>query len=173
MTMPPSAEEGLDPLLRKYATQAVSALAVVIGATGIMMFFRIAKGEVEAMHEWLGLAFVTAIILHVARHRRGFMAMLGQPRMRVLFGLTMVIAAAFVVLTPAKQGNPFRQMSQLATSAPLSALSPVLGVSPEELIRRLTDAGITVSGPDQSIDAAAKASGRNPVDALVAALGRK
>ena len=47
-----------DETLRKYATQTTMALSLVVGVTGVMMFYHFYKGEVEALHEWLGLAFV-------------------------------------------------------------------------------------------------------------------
>ncbi|MBC7908112.1 MAG: DUF4405 domain-containing protein [Rhodospirillaceae bacterium] len=166
MTTQNPADQGFDAMLRKYATQATSALAVVIGVTGVMMFFRIAKGEVEAMHEWLGLTFVAVAALHVVRHRRGFMAMLRQPRMRALFVVTAVAALAFLVRGPVKQGNPLRQITQMTANAPLSALAPVMGVSTEELTTRLQGAGLTVTGTDQSIDSIAKAQGRDPIGVL-------
>jgi hypothetical protein len=170
MTTQPPADQGFDAMLRKYATQATTALAIVVGVTGVMMFYRIAKGEVEALHEWLGLAFVVIAALHVVRHRRGFMAMLRQPRMGAFFAVAALTAAAFIVLSPAKQGNPFSQITQMTTNAPLTALAPLMGVSADELATRLQQAGLTVTSTEQSVESLAKAQGRDPVGVMAGLL---
>jgi hypothetical protein len=161
---------GIDPALRKYATQATTALAIVVGVTGVMMFYRIAKAQVEGMHEWLGLAFVAVAALHVFRHRQGFVAMLRQPRMGAFFAAAALAAAAFVVLSPPKQGNPFRQITQMTTNAPLTALAPLMGIPADELVKRLQEAGLTVTSTDQSIESLAKAQGRDPIGVMVGLL---
>lgn len=157
----------VDTMLRRYATQATAALSAVVGVSGVMMFFHIAKGEVEALHEWLGLAFVAVAALHVVRHRHGFGVMLGQTRMRVLFAAAAMAAAAFVVLTPAKSGNPFRQTTQIVLNAPLTSVAPLVGVSAQDLAARLHAADTS-----QSIDAIARAQGADPVTLLQAALAK-
>lgn len=167
MTTAAATPKTADSWLRRYATQATVALSLVVGVTGIMMFFHIAKGEVEALHEWLGIAFVVVAALHALRHRHAFMAMLGQTRMRLLFGAAAMTAAAFVVLAPAKGSNPFRQATQVVMQAPLRDVAPLLGVSPQELATRLHAAD---SG--QSIETIARAQGADPVGVLAAALAK-
>lgn len=156
-----------DTGLRKYATQATVALSLVVGITGVMMFFNIAKGEVEGMHEWLGMAFAIAAILHVLRHRGAFAAMLDQPRMRVLFAAAAVAAALFLALTPPKQGNPMRDAGRLLTSAPLEEVAPLLDISAAELAARLNTSDTT-----QSMEAIAASQGGNPMHLLGKAMGR-
>lgn len=165
MTTPAPTVRPAESLLRRYSTQATAALAVVVGVTGVMMFFHLAKAEVEAMHEWLGMAFVAAAMLHVVRHRVGFANMLGQTRMRLLFGAAALAAAAFIVLAPPKQGNPFRQATQLVLQAPIAQVAPVVGVPAAELAARLgtADQGL-------SIEAVAKSKGADPVQLLTVAL---
>lgn len=162
----------MDSWLRRYATQATAALSVVVGVSGVMMFFHVAKGEVEALHEWLGLAFVAVAALHAVRHRHGLVAMLGQPRMRGLFAAAAVATAAFVVLTPPKSGNPFRQASQVVMRAPLKDLAPLVGIPPQQLAARLRAAGMAVADTSQSIDAIARAQGADPVALMTAALAK-
>lgn len=151
----------MDAVLRRYATQATAALSVVVGVTGVMMFFHLAKAEVEGMHEWLGLAFVAVALAHVLRHRHSFVPMLRQPRMRVLLAAAAVAAAAFVVLAPPKAGNPFRQTTQVVLQAPLKDVAPLVGVSADDLAARLQAADT-----GQSIEAIARARGADPVALL-------
>lgn len=168
MTTPVTAPKSVDSWLRRYATQATAALSAVVGITGVMMFFHLYKGEVEALHEWLGMAFVAVAVGHVVRHRYGFAAMLTQTRMRVLLGVAAVAAATFIVAAPPKGANPFRQSAQVVMQAPLKDLAPLVGVPADELSARL---GATDSG--QSIDAVARAQGIDPVKLMEAALTKR
>lgn len=156
---------GVESFLRRYSTQATAALGVVVGVTGIMMFFHVAKGEVEGVHEWLGLAFAAAAILHVLRHRHGFSSMLRQPRMQVLAGAAALVTVAFLVLTPAKQGNPARLAIQMVMRAPISEVAPLVGVSSAELASRL---GAT--DPSHSLETLARAQGTDPMKLLETAM---
>lgn len=167
MTTPAPAAKSMDTWLRRYATQATAALSVVVGLTGVMMFFHLYKGEVEALHEWLGMAFVAVAAAHVVRHRHGFAAMLTQTRMRVLLGVAAVAAAAFIVAAPPKGANPFRQSAQVVMQAPLKDLAPLVGVPADALAARLGAADTS-----QSIDAIARAQGTDPVRLMGAALAK-
>jgi|AGTN01.2.fsa_nt_gi hypothetical protein len=156
-----------DTVLRKYATQATVALSLVVGITGVMLFYRIGKPQVGGMHEWLGMGFVVVAVLHVLRHRGGFVAMLAQPRMRVLLAAAALAAAAFVILTPPRQPNPMREINRLVTSAPLHQVAPLLEISAEQLAQRLNTADTS-----QSISAIAKAQGAEPMQVLMRAMGK-
>lgn len=166
-TPAPAERPSLDGILRRYATQATTALSVVVGVTGVMMFFHLAKADVEAMHEWLGMGFAIVAVAHAIRHRASIANMLGQTRMRVALGAAALAAAAFIVLAPPKQGNPFRQVTDRVMQAPIEQAAPVLGLSPAELAARL---GTTDTR--QSMAAIAAAQGVEPPAVLVRALAK-
>ena len=66
--------------IRAYATPLATGAGLVVGVTGLMMFFHLAEGAVKELHEWLGVVAVAAVLLHVVRnwpallayHRRGW-----------------------------------------------------------------------------------------------------
>jgi hypothetical protein len=171
LTLPaPKDSRTADELLRKYATQLTGALAVVVCLTGVMMFFKWYKGEVEAMHEWLGMGFVVAVVLHLARHRRPLGMLLTQTRTRLILLLTALVAAAFLVLAPAKGSNPVKQTVGAVLRAPLDDVAPLLGLSTGEAIARLQDIGVTPASPRQSLDSLARANKTSPMKLLSAVL---
>lgn len=90
------------------------------------------------MHEWLGMAFVAAALLHSSRHR-----------------------------------NPFKMATKAVLTALIPSVKPVLGLSADEMVSRLT----TVSGAPvdvaQSMEAIAKANKKNPVELLGVVLAKK
>jgi hypothetical protein len=119
------------------------------------------------------MAFVAVAVLHAVRHRHSIVAMVSQPRMRVLAAAAIAVAAAFVVLTPNKGANPFRQATQAVMKAPLRDVAPVIGISADELTARLNAAGYAIGDAGQSIEAAARAKGADPMAVLAAALGQQ
>ena len=163
-----------DAALKKYATQVTAATAVVTCVTGVMMFFHLYKGEVQAMHEWLGMGFVVAVVLHLARHRRPLAMMLVQNRMRVLLLVTALISAAF--LYPASsgqsQGNPMRSTVDAVLRAPIEDVAPVFGLSSKEMITRLSEAGATNVSEANSIESAAVAAKTPPMRLLAAVVSQ-
>jgi len=169
-TNPTTASPTADDWLRKYATQLTAALAVVVCVTGVMMFFKWYKGEVEAMHEWLGIGFVGALILHIARHRQPAGRMLTQTRTRLLLVCTGVIAAAFLLLAPAKTGNPLKQTVGAVLRAPLRDVAPLFDLSAAQAVARLSEAGFSNADPARSIQAMAIANHAPPLKLLNAVI---
>lgn len=172
MSTEASVTKTLDNWLRRYATQATAALSLVVGVSGVMMFFHLGKETVEALHEWLGMGFVAVAIAHAVRHRASLVNMLSQPRMRVLFAAAAVVTAAFVLAPSGKGPNPFRQATQAMVQAPLKDVAPVLGVSADDLTARLRAAGFAVSDTSVSIDAIARQHGAEAPRVLAAVLSK-
>lgn len=134
--------------LRRYSTPGTAILSVVVGVTGVILFFRLAKGAAETIHEWLGMAFIAMAILHVVRHRGAFAQMLKQRHMQILAGTAALGVAAFVALAPPKPGNPMIRLARAAERAPISQLAPVIGNSAEEVLAKLGQAGIKAHAHD-------------------------
>ena len=161
-----------DELLKRYATQLTTALGFVVCITGIMMFFRWYKGEVEAMHEWLGLGFVVAVVLHITRHRIPPSVMLVQNRTRILLVCTALLATAFLVVSPQKAVNPAKQTIGAVLRAPLGDIAPVFGLSAKEAVTRLSEAGVRNAASTQSIEAMARANNTAPLKLLNAVINQ-
>jgi hypothetical protein len=155
-----------DVLLKKYATQLTTALGIVVCVTGIMMFFRWYKGEVEAMHEWLGIGFVVAAVLHITRHRKALTLMLNQTRTRLLLVFTALLAAAFLIYSPPKAASPVKQTVGAVLRAPLGDVAPVFGLSADQAVSRLAEAGFKNASATKSIEAMAQNNKTAPMNLL-------
>lgn len=162
-----------DAALKTYSTQLTAALALVVCVTGVMMFFHLYKGEVEAMHEWLGLAFVAAVAAHLVRHRQPFGMMIKQRRTQALMLLAALAAAAFLVFTPPKGANPARQLVGVVLRAPLEDVAPLFKLSNEEALARLSGAGVSGASPAQSLETIARNSQQSPMRLLVTLSGQE
>ena len=136
---PSDTANSADSMLKKYSTPLTAATAVVVCVTGVMMFFHLYKGEVQAMHEWLGMGFVVASVLHLLRHRRPLTLMMKQSRTHILLVLTLVISLAFLYPSSSQQPNPMRSTITAVMRAPLKDLAPVVGVTTAELTARFAE----------------------------------
>lgn len=160
-----------DSLLKKYSTPLTAATAIVVCVTGVMMFFHIYKGEVQAMHEWLGMGFVVAAVLHLLRHRRPLGLMMKQSRTHILLVLTLLISLAFLYPSSGEQrANPMRSTITAVMRAPIKDLAPVVGVTTAELTERLADAGVAQVAATDTIESLAKTSQGDPMKLLSAAM---
>lgn len=148
--------------LRRYATPLSLVTGLAIALTGIMMFFGV-RGEMSELHEWLGWAFVVALLMHIVRNWRALLGMMKPARSKVLIGaLTVAMAALIITHLPdgqggAHRGGPWMALNRVA-DAPISASAPALGLSSDEVIARLKAKGITVTNPQQSLSEIAKQS---------------
>ncbi|MFT3848398.1 MAG: DUF4405 domain-containing protein [Propionivibrio sp.] len=166
-----TADHPVDSLLKKYSTPLIAATAIVVCATGAMMFFHLYKGQVQAMHEWLGMGFVVAAVLHLLRHRHPLGRLMLQRQTHLLLALMLLISLAFLYPSSGeRKGNPMRATINAVLHAPVKDLAPVVGVTSVELAARLADAGVAPVAATDSIASLARASRTEPMKLLNAAL---
>jgi len=156
-------------LLATCSTPLVAGTALVVCLTGAMMFFHVLKGEVEAMHEWLGMAFVLAVMLHAYRHRAPFASLFVQRRTYLILFATLLVSGGFLILSPSKGPNPTRQIVSAVLDAPIVQVAPVLGLSTDEALRRLSSAGAKTVSAAQSLKTIARENDL-PIIKLLAAM---
>lgn len=146
--------------LRRYATAMTVVLFAIAAVTGVLMFFHVGGHALTGMHEWLGMLFVAAALLHVARNRAAFAKVAKAPRTWVLLGLAVTAAAGFLAAPQSEAGgSPVMALVQATGKAPISAVAPVFNMPVEEMIARLEKAGVRVTGPEQSLTQVATAQG--------------
>jgi len=148
-------------ILRRYATALTAALFAIAAVSGVLMFFHLDGHLLTGLHEWLGMLFVGAALLHVMRNWTAFAKVAAAKRTRVLFGLFALVAVGFVAAANSQTtgGNPLAVLAKVTATAPISAVAPVLDMPVEELVARLEMAGIKVAGPEQSLTKIAATQG--------------
>lgn len=156
------------------ATPIVAAVFVVSATTGMLLFFHVGERLIKELHEWIGLAFVVAAALHIARNGRALLGHGRKPGLWIAMALVLATAAAFIVPAlqePAGGGNEgTRKLIGIVQRAPLGELAPLLATTPAALTTRLEAAGLTVAGSSVSLADIAAASGRPPREVLELAL---
>ncbi|SCA56322.1 conserved membrane hypothetical protein [Candidatus Terasakiella magnetica] len=147
--------------LQRYATVATIATSLVVGTSGVMLFFHLGESAVKGLHEWVGMGFVLAALLHGVRHLKAMGKLLTKTRTKLALGLMMLVSLGFImgaVFNP-NGGNPFKQYVKISQSAPISALAPVVGMSSETLMAKFKAAGVENIQLKQSLRDVAQSSG--------------
>lgn len=146
--------------LRKYATPLSLVTGLAVSVTGLMMLFGI-RGEIGEVHEWLGIAFVAAIVMHIVRNWKGLGFMFKPHATKALVAVASVAAIALIVTAyPANgarggdhgnhHGGPWLVLNKMA-QAPLATSAPALGLTADAAVTRLRAAGVEVDGPTDSL----------------------
>ncbi len=155
--------------LLRAVTPIVAAVFVASATTGVLLFFHLGERLIKELHEWMGVVFVAAAALHIARNARPLAAYARRPALWIAAALVLASAAAFVVpalaVTP-KEGGGARALSRVLLRAPLEEVAPLLDTTPAALAQRLTAAGLTVAATSASLADVAAASGRPPREVL-------
>ena len=168
----PNLTTSLDGLLRRHITATTAVLSLVVGVSGVILFFHLARGSVRTIHEWLGLVFVAVTLLHILRHRSSFASLLRQPRTHVQFaGAALILAMLALALPTHSGGSATHRMAQIAQAAPLSHLAPVIGITEQDLLDRLQAGGIPAVDPTQSLTTIAAIHHVEPNRLMTLALG--
>lgn len=142
-----SASEAKQGFITKYATAATIGLSVVVGATGLMLLFHLGESSVKGIHEWLGVAFVVASVLHVVRNGQAFCRLMARARTLIVCAVVLGGAGAMVAAETAAHadgtgGNPVVAMAELLSKAPLEQVAGLNREPVSAMIARLGSAGI-------------------------------
>ncbi len=152
------------------ATPIVVAVFLVSATTGVLLFFHVGERLIKELHEWIGVAFVVAAGLHIARNGRALLGHGRKPGLWIAVALVLATAAAFIVPAlrePAGGGNDgVRKLIGAVQRTPLAQLAPLLDTTPAALVTRLETAGLTVAGTSASLADIAAASNRPPREVL-------
>lgn len=143
-------------------TPLTAAVFLVIGVSGLMIFFGIQEGLVKELHEWLGVGFVVVAVLHLAKNWRPFTLMLRRPAMLGSSAAVAAITAVFItgaVMGGAGGGNPMRGVIHAVEAAPLDAAAGVFQLETGEMLTRLRKAGIEPGEDARSLGDIAERNG--------------
>lgn len=171
--------------LRSVATPLSLTTFLGCGITGLMLVFGIRNHALGEVHEWLGIVFIIALLLHLIRNGYGVKNMLSTPLAK---GVALVSAVAVIayVMTAApfqsghrpgqgyghgpgyaqgpRDGQGFHGGRGLAqgpiTDMPIARMAPALGLDAQTAVARLKKGGVPVDGPEDSLNHLIKVHGQ-------------
>lgn len=148
---------------RNVLSAFLSIMFAVVSITGVMMYFKIRVLSSEALHIWLGFAFVAISCLHLFKNWSGFLSYFKKRStvLSLLFGVVVILA--FVVpplVNPQEKGvNPKGKIIGTMMNAPLSKVAAFVDLDEEIMVKLLANQQILASSK-QSVSEIAKASGK-------------
>lgn len=82
---------------RKWITPLMAGSMLLSGMTGTLMFFDVANGFQEEIHEWLGMVLISGAILHVLLNFQGLKNQLKTKRGKWIFaGFAILLVLSFL-----------------------------------------------------------------------------
>ncbi len=149
-----------DGSARRIITPITGALSLVIGISGVMLFFHLGEGLVKELHEWLGMAFALVILLHLTLNWKAFKQHFTKTPAWI--GTSIVTAASVVLLSSSlftQHENPMHSVIHSVETAAISDLAPIFKISPAEMVQRLSQAGVAVETGRETLQELAGKSG--------------
>lgn len=132
-------------LNRNYVTPFISLVFLVVGITGVLMFFHLFDGYTEVVHEFLGLFFVICAIFHVMLNWK---ALKIHFKRGVFIPAALAVAAISILFIVQQHYNPKVDTIVLGRiiKAPIDDVFKALQVDSIEAVKRLEANGIIIEG---------------------------
>ncbi len=169
--------------LRSWVTPISIGSFLLLGVTGLLMFFKVRGGLIVVAHEWLSPVFVVGACLHVWLNWGAVRANLSRTRGIIVVGLFAALLA-FSVAPPQGAEDHAREhghgqevigrrAAELLLQARLSTVAELTGRKPQQLRESLGRFGVRVTSDEIALGDAAAQSHVSPVRVLDAVLGAK
>lgn len=136
----------MNSIPRNILSGLLAVLFVVASITGVMMYFKIRILSAEAVHIWIGFAFVILSALHLVKNWTGFVSYFKKRSTisAMVVGVCMVLAFVLPPLfsTKAEVINPKAKVFGTMMNAPLSKVTTFVGIEYSEALSSLKNAKI-------------------------------
>jgi hypothetical protein len=137
---------------RNWVTPITAGSFLLVGVTGVLIFFHADSGANKFVHEWLSLVLLGGALLHTTANFAGLKMHLSKPLGRTLVGVFVVaLALSFIPLGGGKGEPPFAAPVRALGESSLATLAQVAQVSPEQLRERLASAGVKATSDQQTL----------------------
>lgn len=141
--------------LQKNIATSLTALAfLVVGVSGVLMYFHLFKEYTEELHEIIGLFFVVIVLVHVFYNFKSMKAHFKTKAFWIGAILITTISLTFILNT--KEGNnPKQAIMTLLLNAPITNSVKIFDTNISHVENKLESEGIEIHMND-SIDSIAK-----------------
>jgi hypothetical protein len=166
----------MKPIINRYATPFITGLFLVSLISGVALYFGIGQAYFHQMHEILSLVLILPFVLHLWKNWRPMTGYFKHRPFYIAAVISFVAAMAYVVpqigaTQTGRSGPPQFALANKMMNAPVSAVAPVLGLSAEDMVTKLSAAGYTVASAEDSLATVATASGAETTALASAVLG--
>lgn len=143
--------------LRTWATPLTITTFMIMSVTGSLMFFHANTGMNKLVHEWVGLAMVAAVVVHLTLNWRPFTTYFKRPLAISLMSAGVIVLAGSFFFSAGEQSGP-RGMDAVIRSvarAPVETLAHLAGQDTETVLAELGATGVTATATDTPMSLAA------------------
>ena len=138
------------------ATSLTTALFLVIGISGIMIYFDLFKGNVKDLHEILGLAFVIAVIFHLFFNWKQMKNYFNKKAFLSTALITSIITTGFILSSLYKSPSPKGVVLKSMMNTPITNALNVLDIEYDKAVQTLKNKNITLTKEDTLVSIAKK-----------------
>ena len=132
---------------RNYVTPFISLIFLVVGITGMLMFFHLFDGYTEVAHEFLGLFFTICAIFHIILNWK---ALKIHFKKGIFIPAGIAVAAVSIFFIIQQYFNPKVDtiLLERIIKAPINDVFEALQVDKSEAVKRLEANGISTDGAE-------------------------
>ncbi len=142
-------------LIKEVATSLTALVFLVVGITGVLMFFHLFESYTKEMHEILGLLFVAAALLHVYFNWSAMQRYFPKKTFLLFATLITLVSAGFIA-TASKGENPKRAIIDAVLKAPLETSAKIFGTDRNQIEKLLEAQGMTFENTHSLLEIAEK-----------------
>lgn len=134
-------------LNRNYVTPFISLIFLVLGISGILMFFHLFDGYTEVVHEFFGLFFFICAIFHIILNWK---ALKIHFKKGVFIPAALALAVISILFIVEQQSNPKVDtiLLERISKAPIDDAFKALQVDSLKAVTRLKASGISIEGAE-------------------------
>jgi len=147
--------------MRDYATSFTTLMFLVIGTSGVMMYFHFYDKYVKELHEVLGLVFVTVALFHVFANWKAMKNYFSKKVFLFAVAITFVVSSAFIISSLEKGDNPKKMLIGKVLNTPTTISFKLLNGDYEKAVEKLKAENIVFS-EGKSISIIAKENNISP-----------
>lgn len=143
------------------ATSFTTLLFLVIGISGVMMFFHFNDNLVKNLHEILGLVFVLAVLFHIVFNWASMKNYFSKKIFMSIAVVIVLISGVFMSQSSNQTSDPKMLIIKSTINAPIKNSLAILNIKYQDAIQKLKDQNFKeIEG--KSIGAIAKANNTSP-----------
>ncbi|MCV6589537.1 MAG: DUF4405 domain-containing protein [Marinobacterium sp.] len=151
---------------RPWSTPLTIASALVVAISGVIMFFHLGDSLVKGAHEWIGMLFVIAMVLHILQHWPAFRRYFAQRKGVIVISAVLLASTGFVAASALSTSkHPAHLVVDTVLSLPLEKVAVINDITTAQLQQQLDTAGISADNND-TLAALAHQHQRHPFELL-------
>ncbi|MCB1328761.1 MAG: DUF4405 domain-containing protein [Maritimibacter sp.] len=136
--------------LRRWATPLIIGSFLIMGVSGVLMFFHAETTLMKVVHEWAGWLLLVGAVAHVALNWRAFTLYFKRPLATGIMGVSAVmLALTFLPVSGPEGGGDFTRTAMRALSGgEIGTLAALSGTDTDSVLAALGATGVAASATD-------------------------